>query len=245
MPIYALICVAGVAGLPTTDTNQSLVPGVDQVRSPARRSGPRLLSEPQRARRRRRSTQITEAANNVTSATDRKLTSATMPTHHANGTLLPERMTYGISFGGVSVSSSGVSVSGGGVTVGVGTDGASVEVEGLGKVSTDDMSPEAIKEEFERLKDQLLESIAGSVCNQKLLPAGDHPGIDLAPLCQGIKTLVLAFVNGEFFTEAFHETLWANVGSLFDQWYTMIKDSGEGMWAGGGHHRRHFLPGQL
>ena len=46
MPIFALICVAGVAGLPTIDTNQSSVPGVDQVRSPARRSGPRLQRRP-------------------------------------------------------------------------------------------------------------------------------------------------------------------------------------------------------
>ena len=85
MPIFALICVAGVAGLPTIDTNQSSVPGVDQVRSPTRRTAHRSAG-PQRARRRRRSTQInsTEAANNVTGATGRTLTFATMPTHHAN-----------------------------------------------------------------------------------------------------------------------------------------------------------------
>ena len=46
MPIFALICVAGVAGLPTIDSSE---PGVDQVRGPTRRSGPRLLGEPQRA----------------------------------------------------------------------------------------------------------------------------------------------------------------------------------------------------
>ena len=116
MPIFALICVAGAAGLPTID---SFEPGVDQVRGPtrsacgdqARRRSTRVRlrpsarapplracsGDPQRARR-RRSMQInsTEAANNVTSSTDRKLTFATMPTQHgAELQPIPERMTYG------------------------------------------------------------------------------------------------------------------------------------------------------
>ena len=44
----------------------------------------------------------TEVANIVTSATDRKLTFATVPTHHEGGPALPERMTYsGIDLGDV------------------------------------------------------------------------------------------------------------------------------------------------
>ena len=101
MPIFALICVAGVAGLPTIDTNQSSVPGVDQVRSLARRSGPRLQRRPSARAPPPPQINSTEVANNVTSPTvqpspsDRKLTFATLPTQHEGGPALPQRMTYG------------------------------------------------------------------------------------------------------------------------------------------------------
>ena len=91
-----------------------------------------------------------------------------MPTHHANGTALPERMTYGFSFGGVSVGSSGVSVSVGGTTVS--TD--DIDVDPLGLIEDGCTSVGCIRnvinDEFVDVVESKIEDISEGVCETVL-----------------------------------------------------------------------------
>ena len=152
-----------------------------------------------------------------------------MPTHHANGTLLPERMTYlGVSVGGYGVSIGG----GGGVSVSIGdksysTDDIDVDPFDLLKdgCTTVGCIKGVIGDEFEKLVEDFLESIAGIPCKQKLLPWDDSTGIDLGPVCEPIKNLLLSFVKGDFAKPDFYAKLWASVGSVATLWWSNVKSS--------------------